>query len=245
LTDEISRLEIQFRTSFLLDDAGRLVETNAPDRTSPPKFAIFGCDKANRAGVGADVPPDLADRLIELAGNEPPLAKAGQAPRQLAAYLDTFARRGSTPLPRFGVTHVLPHRLEHQHAKRLIQSDTPEGRGLVARLDREGMPSGLRDMGFVDASEFWAPWCAAMHGDEVAAIAFAARLSPTGASLGLATAPHLRNQGYGSAATAGWTQNRRLGARLLFYSTDLGNLASQALIARLELPRFGADFTLI
>jgi predicted GNAT family acetyltransferase len=99
-------------------------------------------------------------------------------------------------------------------------------------------------MGFVNVGELWEPWCMALHDGEVASIAFAARLSETGAELGLATAPERRGRGYATAATAGWTRLRSLRSRALFYSTEQTNISSRRVIARLGLRCLGASLGL-
>jgi RimJ/RimL family protein N-acetyltransferase len=103
------------------------------------------------------------------------------------------------------------------------------------------VPAGFAEMGFVDVSDFWDPWCVALQDGEVASVAFAARLSETGASLGLATQPEFRGKGYAAAATAGWTRAPALRSRALFYGTDPTNISSRRVAARLGLRFLGAS----
>jgi predicted GNAT family acetyltransferase len=106
------------------------------------------------------------------------------------------------------------------------------------------MPEALVALGFVDVGEFWAPWCVALEGDEIASIAFAARLGPAGAETGVATVPALRGRGFAAAATAGWASLPALDGRTLFYSTSRTNLSSQRVAQRLGLRFIGATFSI-
>jgi RimJ/RimL family protein N-acetyltransferase len=73
-----------------------------------------------------------------------------------------------------------------------------------------------------------------------AATRFVARLSAEGAELGVATPPRFRGRGYAQATTAAWAAFPTLSSRDLFYSTELTNLASRRVAARLGLPLVGA-----
>ncbi len=179
-----------------------------------------------------------------LAGSEPPFVERCGAPSHRDRYVELLSRDALVPKVRLEVTYVLPHDVVYPHDVRLISSEGVEGEALRATLADQGVPAGLAAMGFADVSEFWQPWCAALHGGAVASVAFAARLSETGAELGLATSPELRGRGYAAAATAGWTRMNSLRSRALFYSTEQANIASRRVVARLGLRFLGASFQL-
>ena len=96
-------------------------------------------------------------------------------------------------------------------------------------------------LGFVDGGELWAPWCVALHQDEVASIAFAARLGPSATETGVTTVPAFRGHGFAAAATAGWVSLPSLRGRALFYSTSRTNVSSQRVAQRLGLRFLGAS----
>jgi hypothetical protein len=237
-------LAIQFRTDFVLERSGRIAMTNDPDRSLPPLFALFGCGTGNVFAVRADVTDSVATQLLGLASLEPPFVDPPGASRRWDRYIEFLSHDAIPPKPRLGVTYVLPNDITYRHDVRLICSDSAEGKALYANLAANGVPAGLAEMGFTDVSEFWEPWCVALQGSEVASVAFAARLSETGASLGLATSPGLRGKGYAAAATAGWARMPTLGSRALFYSTDHTNISSQQVAARLGLRFLGASLEL-
>jgi hypothetical protein len=162
----------------------------------------------------------------------------------LDKYIELLSYEAVAPQPRLEMSYVLPNDVAYQHDVRLICSDSPEGQELRVRLATEGIPTGLAEMRFTDVSAFWDPWCVALYDADVASVAFAARLSETGACLGLATSPELRGRGYAAAATAGWARMPALRSRALFYSTGQTNISSQRVIARLGLRFLGASLEL-
>jgi Acetyltransferase (GNAT) domain len=232
-------LEIQFRTAFVFERSGRIATTNDPDRSPAPRFALFGCASGNVYGVRADVTDGVASRLMDIAALEPPFL--GGTSRHVDRYIELLSHDVRVSRPRVGATFVLPHDIAYQHNVQLICSDSAEGQERRAILAAAGVPAGLAEMGFVDASEFWDPWCVALQHGEVASVAFAARLSQSGASLGLATPPELRGKGYAAAAAAGWTRMSALRSRALFYNTDQTNISSQRVVARLGLRLLGGS----
>lgn len=237
-------LAIQFETVFVLERPGRILTTNDPDRSPAPKFALFGCASGNIYGVRTDVADSIATQLMDLAGSEPPFCSQLGAPRHLDRYIELLSRTSPVSKCDLEMTHVLPNDITHQHDARMICSDSQEGQELRATLATKGIPTGLAEMGFTDVSAFWDPWCVALHDADVASVAFAARLSDTGASLGLATSPDLRGRGYAAAATAGWARMPALRSRALFYSTSQTNISSQRVVARLALRLLGGSLGL-
>jgi hypothetical protein len=246
MTSDAELLAIQFRTTFVFERPGRMSATNDPDRSPAPRFALFGCASGNLHGVRVDVTDALAAQLMRLAASEPPLdgQSSAAAPAHLNRYIELLSRDAPVPEPRLGASYVLPNNLAYPHDVRLICSNSVEGRELRATLAARGVPAGLAEMGFADISAFWEPWCVALQDGEVASVAFAARLSETGAALGLATSPGLRGRGYGTAATAGWTRMPALRSHALFYSTDRTNISSRRVAARLGLRFLGASLEL-
>jgi hypothetical protein len=244
MLSDIELLAIQFQSAFVLERSGRILTTNDPDRSPAPRFALAGCASGNIYGVRADVADGIAAQLMDLAASEPPFFDRLGTPRHLDRYIELLTRTAPFSQPHLEMTHVLPNDIAYQHDVRLICSEGSEGQELRATLATKGMPTGLAKMGFTDVSEFWDPWCVAMHDAELASVAFAARLSEMGASLGLATSPELRGRGYAAAATAGWARMPTLRSRALFYSTSQTNISSQRVIARLGLRFLGASLGL-
>ncbi|HUY39709.1 MAG TPA: GNAT family N-acetyltransferase, partial [Candidatus Binataceae bacterium] len=97
---------------------------------------------------------------------------------------------------------------------------------------------------FKGVGDFWEPWCVAVEREEIAAIAFAARLGDSGAEIGVYTFPNFRARGFAAAVTASWSLMPQLDGRALFYSTARSNRSSQRVAARLGLRMIGASVSI-
>lgn len=244
MPSELELLSIEYQTLFVTTASGRIERENDPDHSPGPRMWLAGCAAGNVAGVRMDVEDDVAVEIIALAAMEPPLHLPGARPRYLDHYMRLLSQDSAEPKQSRGLIHELPHGLEYPHSPETIISESAEGRRLYACFTERGMPAGLRELGFHDVSHLWAPWCVALHEGDVAAVAFAARLSEVGAELGIATVHPLRGRGYAAAATAGWSRLPSLQSRALFYSTDQTNVSSQRVAGRVGLRLIGCSLRL-
>ncbi|HEY1709715.1 MAG TPA: hypothetical protein VGG10_15710 [Rhizomicrobium sp.] len=240
---DLDLLRLQLASAFVLDDAGRIVCTNDPGRSPGPRFVLAGCPAGNVRCFHRDVPAALVHEIARLVETEPPLAAYGQQPLHRDTYLKLLSHDAKVAKVSTGLLWHLPNGLARTNDAAIVRSDTDEGDALLWRLQREGMPSALREMGFGDVEEFWPPWCAVIRDGEIASLAFAARLGCAAADLGLVTVPAFRGRGFGAAATAAWAGHPALAGRTLFYGTGLGNLSSQRVAARLGLRFIGSTCT--
>ncbi|UTV58047.1 GNAT family N-acetyltransferase [Burkholderia arboris] len=233
MTDANDWLDIDYRTLFRLRPDRRIERENDPGCSPGPRFWLGRCACGTLAGVRADVSADLADELTRMADSEPPLSDSVQ-PAHLERYLAQLAPVSHWNI---GLVYALPNALEFDTGAHvaLVDGNSDAGRQLRQSLSAHGMPDGLRSMGLCSIADLWAPWCAAVVDGEVVSVAFAARLSDTGAELGLATAPAFRGRGLAAAVTAAWSRLPSLRTRTLFYSTDRDNRASQRVASRLGL----------
>src|SRR5207302_1073695 len=142
-----------------------------------------------------------------------------------------------------GLTWSFPDHFTYIHDTPVVSSGSRAGETLLARLAQEGMPQQLAALGFSSPSEFWPPWCVALQNNEIASIAFAARLSRAAAETGVVTVPQFRGQGLAAAVTAGWAAHPALRGRALFYGTSRANVSSQRVVARLGLRFLGASLS--
>jgi hypothetical protein len=216
------------------------------DRTLPasPRLYMAGCSSGNIVRIRHDVGKHIAEAIERLVAKEPPLCYADSIP----VHLDDYVRllEGEAPVEQTIVELIwtFPERLSYGHRATLVASDTPEGDALLARLEREGMPEALVAAGFVDIGEFWAPWCVAFDGDDIASIAFTVGSGPESAEVGVHTFPAFRGRGFAAAATAGWASLPALRDCSLFYSTSRENVSSQRVTQRLGLRFLGVSLTI-
>lgn len=233
--DPLALLRLDTATTFELDATGRIQRENLPDGSRAPRAFIAGCPAGNLVHVRADVAADVAAQVTALVAAEPPWIDPNSRP----GCLDQIAGLLRPPPARIGAgfNHLLPRQAPPSGA--FTCSDTAEGGVLLAALREEGMPPHLVAAGFVSVADLWPPWCVVIEHGAIAAIAFAARLAPASAAVGVYTFPDFRGRGLAAAVTARWTTLPDLADRTLFYGTSDTNTSSQKVAARLSLPRIG------
>lgn len=234
-------LALDAAVTFELSGDGRILGENDPDHSPGPRLFLAGCPGGNLVRLRHDVGEETVVRVQALVADEPPWTDPDIQPACLPALSDLLSREGLVEAPGSAVIHALPQGLGFATFARIVRSETEEGERLLARLARDGMPRALADAGFVGIGDFWAPWCVALHGDQIAAMAFAARMGREGASIGVYTFPGFRGLGLAAAVTADWANLPSLAGRALFYSALWANASSLRVIARLGLPRVGVS----
>jgi hypothetical protein len=244
LIAEPRMLSIRAATLFGLTESGRLLHENSPDRSPAPRMWLAGTAAGNAVRIRADVREETADAIEELVAREPPLSRLRSVPAHLDEYLALLGADAHADEVGRGVAYTFPDSLQCERGARVVTSGTPEGAQLLARLEAGGMPADLVDMGFVGTTHMWAPWCVALQEGTIASIAFAARVSPLGAEVGVVTRTAFRGRGLAAATTAAWASLPSLSDRVLFYSTTLGNLSSQRVAGRLRLPFLGPSLSI-
>jgi RimJ/RimL family protein N-acetyltransferase len=241
---DLDLLAIEAATIYVLTDSGRILHRSSPDRKEGTRFRLAVCRSGSVVQLRHDVDESTALAIEYLAAREPALWHPDGAPVQLNEYRRVLAVETPVEESDAGLIWTFPDRLDYDHSAELVSSDTPAGDRLIARLNERGMPEPLFDLGFVDIGEFWAPWCIALQGDEIASIAFTVGLGPAGAEVGVATVPAFRGRGYAAAATAGWASLSAHSGRVLFYGASRANVSSQRVTQRLGLRLIGTDLTI-
>lgn len=236
-------LAIHVAMLFVLTESGRVQHENDPDRPAGPRLYLAGCESGNVVRIRHDVGEETARAIDALVADEPPLGAPDSTPLHIDDYVELLAAEAPVKQSA-GLIYCFPDRIEYEHDVTLVSSDTPEGGRLHARLADHGMPQALAALGFVAATDIWAPWCVALHQGEVASIGITARIGPTGAEVGVNTVPALRRRGFAAAAVAGWASLPSLHGRALFYGTERTNVSSQRVAERLGLRYIGSNHRL-
>jgi hypothetical protein len=243
-TDDLTLLSADLDVCFVMSSAGRIVCVNSPDGEAAPRLVMAGCRLGNLFRLRHDVDEASVREVVALIESGPPWFEAAAPPRRLDALVHALSRTAPVESVSRGVIFHLPAGVRAATSARLVDGDTPEGRSLIERLQQAGMPRAQSDAGFLSVSDFWAPWCIAVDRGEIAAIAFAARLGPRGAEVGVYTFPGFRGRGLAAAVTARWSSLPELAGRRLFYSTQTTNRSSQRVAERLGLQRLGASLAI-
>lgn len=241
--DDLALLALDLDASFVMSPSGRIAGVNSPDGEPGPRFVLVGCRTGNLARLRHDVGEATAREIAALVEDEPPWFDPTARLLCLAALTALLSREAPVVSVVPGIVYALPIGLRYESSTRIVSADEREGRDLVKRLGREGMPRRLVDAGFLDVGDLWPPWCAAVEGGEIAAVAFAARLGAFAAEVGVYTFDGFRGRGLAAAVTARWSSLASLGERRLLYSTQTANRSSQRVAERLSLERLGASLS--
>lgn len=230
-------LALQAHTLFEISPRLRMLRSLDPDQSPPPRFYMAGCAEGWVGYVREEIDDAQARALDALIRREPPVHAPGATPRFAEEYREVLGADALTD-HNYGPVHRLPRGLSFACEAQIVREGSAEGVALVERITREGMPRGLVEAGFVDLSHFWSPWCVAMAGGDIAAIAFCVRDGLMAREVGVYTVDGYRGRGLAAAVTAAWSGMHPRHA-VLFYSTHRDNLSSQRVIARLRLPFLG------
>jgi hypothetical protein len=236
-------LALQAATRFRLTPGRRIRCENDPELSPAPLLYMSGCEEGWIGYVREDVGETAARTFDELVLREPPVRGPGASPRFAEAYGEILGKTAPPTPHNFGPIHRLPRDTTWPGDARIVCHGTPEGNALRARIVRDGMPREMIEAGFVDLSHFWEPWCVALSGEAIAAIAFAARKSLLAADIGVYTIETHRGRGLAAAVAAAWS-TRLPRQPVLFYSTHRDNAASQRVISKMKLPFVGESFSL-
>ncbi|HLI65278.1 MAG TPA: GNAT family N-acetyltransferase [Caulobacteraceae bacterium] len=237
---DLELLALEMETCLVMTATGRFARENSPDENHiGPRVAVWGCGEGVVGGVRADVDEALAHRVFDFIATAPPWTVTSRLPPWIGALAALVGVRRAALGG--GPAYILPNDAPRSPGVRIVQSGGDEAEAMLARFAAEGMPPALAEAGYVDTDELWPPWCAAMVGDEVAALCCAARLGARGAEAGLYTFPAFRGQGLGAAVTAAWSAHPALADKTLFYSTAFTNRSSQRVTQRLGLRQIGAS----
>jgi hypothetical protein len=244
--DALALIRLDVAISYDLTASGRIAGGAAapfgPRRDSPPlkrsagaRLHFAGCAGGNLAWLRHDVGDETAARVMDLAATAQPWTDPDAPPACLDEMAALLAAEAPVDIDGPEIMFRLPNGPRYDHGAVLVHSDTPPGDDLIARLQRDGLPKSLIHAGFVALDDFWWPWCVALEGEAIAAMAFTPHLRAAGAEIGVFTFPAFRGRGYAAAVTAGWASHPSLEDRTLIYGTRLANRSSRQVAARLGL----------
>ena len=242
--NDLDLLKLESATISVLTETGRMLRSRSPEQKPGPRMSLVRSRSGNAVWLRHDVDDAMASEIGRIVAREPPSGDLRTPPTYLADYLRILAAEPPGLQNNGGPIYTFPDDVRSPHPAQLIRSGTNDGDQLIERLQREGVPESLSSVGFVDVGEFWAPWCVALDGENIASIAFTVGMSPEGAEVGVCSMVAFRGRGFASAAVAGWASQLELRDKALFYSTAWSNVSSQRVTDRLGLRFVGTRFTI-
>ena len=242
--DDLALLRVDVATMFVMSAEERIERSNDPDCSPGPRLYFTGCPDGNIVRVREDLEDQTALRLLAIGARQPPWRDPEVLPQCLGKFIDVLSTEQPVATVAPHVIYRLPNRLKYAHPAKIVRGDSAKGAAMLARFAERGLPPAMLAAGFKGVGDFWEPWCVAVERDEIAAIAFAARLGDRGAEIGVYSFPNFRARGFAAAVTASWSSMPALDGRALFYSTARSNRSSQRVTARLALRMIGASFSI-
>ncbi|HYK65398.1 MAG TPA: GNAT family N-acetyltransferase [Patescibacteria group bacterium] len=239
--DGLRLLRVDLDTLFVMSAAGRIVRQNDRDRSPGPRAFFIGGPDGNLARVRHDLDDRIAASVLEAAAKEPPWRDFNAMPECASRMVELLSAQPENVSA--ALIYRLPNDVSYANQATVVRDDSQDGRELLARFAGRGMPQYMQDAGFKSVADLWEPWCAALDGDDVASMCYAARLGDKGAEAGVYTFSKYRGRGLAAAVTAAWASLPALKGRALFYSTSTSNRSSQSVAARLGLRLIGASFS--
>lgn len=241
--DALRLLTVDIETKFVLSNVGRILRENDPDRSAGPRLFVGGCRTGNLAHVRYDVPDGAAIQMLRLLAAEQPWLIPAARPLRFREVIELLAQERPVASIEASLIYALPRQQPTETTVRFICSGSDDGNSLLKHFAKSGLPQHLVDAGFAGVRDLWAPWCVALDGDAIVAMAFAARFGERGAEVGVYTLPGWRSRGLAAAVTAMWSRHTELANRELFYSTTVANTSSQRVAARLGLQHFATGLS--
>lgn len=228
---DLELMELQARTLFVHDDAGRLIRPNEPSNAPAPRFFLGRTAAGNIWRARCDLPDDVAAVLESLAASEPVTADVREAPANLERYRATLATQAPIAYTYHGPAYYFPADIEAPLNTLYVTADEKN-------LLRRGFPSLLAE---IKARQ---PCAAVAEGGHAVSICCSARITNEAAEAGVETIEAFHGRGYATRAVAAWALAVRAMGRIPLYSTSWDNLASQGVARKLGLVMYGTDFHL-
>jgi GNAT acetyltransferase len=213
---------------FTHDVAGRMLRVNVPGGNDAPRFFIGRTAQGIERRFRHDVDDAMCLELERACAAEPASDKLMLSPHGSTPYENILGRAGPIRGIWAGPAYYFADELHTTPHATLI---TEANRDLLQLHLGEWLPDIATGQ----------PLVACIVDGHAVSVCCSVRKTAVAHEAGVETAPEFRGRGYAAQAAAAWGNAVRRANRIPLYSTSWQNAASQALAARLELIRFGAD----
>jgi RimJ/RimL family protein N-acetyltransferase len=230
LPSALALLELQLRTGFTFDAAGRMVAVNEYGFPAAPRFFLGRTAEGNVLALRHDLPQDLAAELQSLAAREPTPGTLREPARCEDAVLAALARHAPITKPYRGPEYA-------------ILGDIPaagEAAMLITPTNATLLHPGFATL--VPELAERQPCLGTVVDGRAVSVCFSSRNGPRAAAAGVETIAEYRGHGYATAATIEWARAVRAEGRQPLYGTTWDNVASQAIARHLNATMFSESW---
>jgi RimJ/RimL family protein N-acetyltransferase len=229
LTDR-ELMEMHIGALFTRDASSRLLFVNEPLSESPAPRLFFGRTAAgNLWRFRADLSDSLIVEMEALLLDEPVSEEFTREPRHLAAYVRLLETNAPVQRVSMGPAY---HFTEYPEPSRPLLA--------ITEADAERLLGGFEEL--VEELPSYQPFVALVEEGRAVSVCRSVRITPAAHEAGVETLPEFRGKGYAKEVVARWARLVQALGAVPLYSTSWENGASQAVVKKLHLRQFGADF---
>lgn len=233
LTDQ-ELMAIHVQALFTHDARSRLLSVNEPGGGAPAPRLVFGRTRAgNLWRFRADLPEILVEELEALCVDEPVgmEMELHHPPRHVEEYVRLLETHAPVHRRWMGPAY---HFTEHLEPSRPLLA--------ITETNAEMLQGGFEDL--VSELPDWQPFLAVVEDGRAVSVCRSVRITPQAHEAGVETLHDFRRKGYARDVVAGWARRVQSMGAIPLYSTSWENTASQAVVRKLRLVQYGADFHL-
>lgn len=216
---------------FAHDERGRLVRVNEPSGGDAPQFFLGRTRQGSECRFRYDVEEETALELEALCVDAPDADGSSPGWSDPSRYESVLARTAPVQKTWAGPVYCFP-----------VDLPASSGTVLVTVENLDLLRPRMKDwIGDVATGQ---PFVAVVSHGQAVSICCSVRTTSAADEAGVETAVEFRGRGHAVDAVAAWGRAVRELGRTPLYSTSWGNLASQAVAAKVGLIRFGSDLHL-
>jgi RimJ/RimL family protein N-acetyltransferase len=226
-------MECHIRSLYCLDSHARLRCVNEIGEPPAPRFYMGRTLQGNYWHFRHDLPADLAERLDRLCRAEPVATDLAQPPQNRAAIQALLHDHAPLNGEYRGPAYWIPHdTLPPANVVLLSQSN--------AHLVRATFPWLLSWIGAAESG----PIAAVIEQERAISVCFCSRRPNRATEAGVETLAAFRGRGFATSAVAAWAAEVRRQGIIPLYSTSWDNHASQSIARKLNMIRYGEDWSI-
>ena len=225
-------IDLQVCALFSHDANSRLLRINEPSENGglAPRFFFGRTRDGNIWRFRNELPEDLVEELERLCSSEPVTSALEDGPCHRGGYLKLLEDHAPVTEVRAGPAYCFTE--FRMPAKQTV---------LLTKADAELLNGGFEDL--IGELSTWQPFVALIKDEKAVSICRSVRITAQAHEAGVETLPEFRGRGYAGDVTAAWARLVRTTGAVPLYSTSWQNDASQGVARKLNLKKFGEDFS--